>query len=160
MAYCNINQYKAKRLIRIRNIDSIEQVELAFRASAYFAWSSQNPDSQINLLQGSFTSSLHKNNQFNLRKLRQRSKDNIGNPNIPDNDSNLPTGISNEDQTLIPQLVEEDLLTGRTAHHFTNSIKDSGRWGFIKLGHIWQQDGSCLPGSRSHSQWNISIVQR
>jgi len=41
MAYCNINQYKVKRLIRVRNIENLEQTELVFKASAYYAWFSE-----------------------------------------------------------------------------------------------------------------------
>jgi len=37
MAFCNINQYKAKRLVKARNIVNIEQVEQVFKASAFYA---------------------------------------------------------------------------------------------------------------------------
>jgi len=39
MAYCNINQYVAKKLAKIRNIVSCDQVEKNFKSSAYLAWS-------------------------------------------------------------------------------------------------------------------------
>jgi len=110
MAFCNINQYKAKRLIKARNIDNLEQVKLAFRASAYYTWSSQNPDPEINLLKESSTPSLHKSNQYNVRKLHRKRKSNNSNSNFPDNDTNVHTGFSNEDQTLVPQFVVEDTL--------------------------------------------------
>jgi len=38
MAYCNINQYIAKKLVKIRNITSYNQVEKNFKSSAYLAW--------------------------------------------------------------------------------------------------------------------------
>jgi len=39
MAYCNINQFNAKKLLKIRNITSCDQVERNFKSSAYLAWS-------------------------------------------------------------------------------------------------------------------------
>jgi len=40
MAYCNINQYVAKKLAKIRNIVSCDQVKKNFKSSAYLAWNS------------------------------------------------------------------------------------------------------------------------
>jgi len=38
MAFCNVNQFKAKKLIKSKNITTIDQVERTFKSSAYFAW--------------------------------------------------------------------------------------------------------------------------
>jgi len=38
MAYCNINQFNAKKFIKIRNITSPGQIERIFKSSAYLAW--------------------------------------------------------------------------------------------------------------------------
>jgi len=38
MTYCNVNQYFAKKLTKIRNIMSFDQVEKTFKFSAYLAW--------------------------------------------------------------------------------------------------------------------------
>jgi len=111
MAFCNINQYKTKRLIKARNIDSVEQVELTFKATAYYAWNAQDLAPGTNLLKRSSTLSLHKSSQLDLRKLRRRRRSNSGNLNFLGNEGNLHKVISNEDQTLIPQLEAEDILS-------------------------------------------------
>jgi len=38
MAFCNISQFRAKRLIKNKNITSLDQVEKIFKSSAYLAW--------------------------------------------------------------------------------------------------------------------------
>jgi len=40
MAFCNVSQFIAKRLIKKNNISSRDQVERVFRSSAYLAWDS------------------------------------------------------------------------------------------------------------------------
>jgi len=42
MAYCNINQYIAKKLAKTRNIVNCEQVEKNFKSSAYLAWNNMD----------------------------------------------------------------------------------------------------------------------
>jgi len=44
MAYCNvqINQFAAKRLAKVRNIISCDQVENNFKSSAYLAWNEED----------------------------------------------------------------------------------------------------------------------
>jgi len=38
MAYCNVNQFNVKKLAKIRNITSCDQVEKNFKSSAYLTW--------------------------------------------------------------------------------------------------------------------------
>jgi len=38
MAYCNVNQFTAKRLAKVRNITNCDQVDKNFKSSAYLAW--------------------------------------------------------------------------------------------------------------------------
>jgi len=38
MAYCNVNQFTAKRLAKVRNITNCDQIDKNFKLSAYLAW--------------------------------------------------------------------------------------------------------------------------
>jgi len=61
-------------------------------------------------MKGSFTSSLYKRNQNNLRKFRRRRKSNINNSIILENEGNLNASYNTEDQILVSQFKEEDTV--------------------------------------------------
>jgi len=63
MAYCNINQYKAKRLIKIRNISNIEQAEQIFKSSTFSHGTARIWILEMNLTRGLSTPSLYQNKQ-------------------------------------------------------------------------------------------------
>jgi len=42
MAFCNVNQFKVKRLMKDRKITNIKQVERTFKSSAFYAWNSDD----------------------------------------------------------------------------------------------------------------------
>jgi len=60
MAFCNVNQFRAKKLLKTKNIYSIEQVEQTFKSLTFYAWNILNIDSEKNLVRGSSTPSLYK----------------------------------------------------------------------------------------------------
>jgi len=97
MAFCNVKQYKAKRLFKTKNIISIEQVEQTFKSSAYYTWNLKFPESEENSMRGSSTLSLYNNYRHN--KSRRYVDDRRGS-NISDIDQDNIPGM--EDQTIIP----------------------------------------------------------
>jgi len=63
MAYCNINQFKAKKLIKSQNITTMDQVERTFKSSAYYAWNLLGVGSEADSIRGSFIVFLRKSQQ-------------------------------------------------------------------------------------------------
>jgi len=90
MIYCNVNQFIAKKLLKIRNINNINQVEREFKVLAYYSWNGINTEQKTILRKGSSTPSLYKRSKNqNQRKskinhnrlniyVRKRSRDGPG----------------------------------------------------------------------------------
>jgi len=100
MAYCNVNQFTAKRLAKIRNIANCDQVERNFKSSAYLAWNNVELFSEEPRSDGlkSFPFPEKNAERKNRNKNRRKShKDSLS--------STLDTGLPSEvdfDLAMIP----------------------------------------------------------
>jgi len=101
MTFCNVSQFKAKRLLKT----SIEQVEQVFKSSAYFGWNTLNIDTNLNLARRSSTPSIYKSNQDKSRNRYKGAKSRFTN-NIEVTERDSPKEV--KDQTIIPDPVERD----------------------------------------------------
>jgi len=99
MAYCNVNQFRAKKLLRARNIDNIDHIEHEFKASAYYAWNTINIEQEVNPTRGSSTSSMYRGNKGINRRKSSRAHNK---PNTFTNDNDQLVFQEMCDQTIIP----------------------------------------------------------
>jgi len=121
MAYCNINQFKAKKLIKARNITTIDQVERTFKSSAYFAWSLLGIDSEADSVRESSIASLRRGLQGRRRsktisKRNEHCGEKIG--------SSLVLEENVVDQTLVPKspMDQDNYLIGENPEFTANQL--------------------------------------
>jgi len=121
MAYCNINQFKAKKLIKARNITTMDQVERTFKSSAYFAWSLLGVDSEADSVRGSSIASLRRDLQ-DRRRSRINSKRN--DHHSGKNGSSLVLEENVADQTLVPEspMDQDNYLVGENPTFTVNQL--------------------------------------
>jgi len=92
MAYCNVYQFKTKKLLKARNITNILQVEQVFKSSAYYKWNTLNVDSEGNSVKG-FSLSLNKSRQGKSRRKNSGiTSKSINNTNIRNYDMDIDIG--------------------------------------------------------------------
>jgi len=112
MAYCNVNQFLAKRLIKKNNINNRDQVEKVFRSSAYLAWDNIDLMSGIGSSEISSTpSNLLTKSKYRFRQ-GYKSKRN-SNATALEKDRSQVTDII--DKTLIPssEIMDVDMYASQ-----------------------------------------------
>jgi len=109
MAFCNVNQFLAKRLIKNKNLDSIEQVERTFKSSAYLAWNNTDFVSGLGTSEISSTPSNIINKNKNLYRRRFGSKRNINETML---ERERAPSANSIDNTLVPVTQDCDIVQG------------------------------------------------
>jgi len=92
MAFCNINQYLAKRQIKVNKISSLDQIEKTFKSCAYLAWDNVDIISNLGFSENSSTPSVVKSKNKNKNKILSKRK----------TGSNRPFGLSTSENDQIP----------------------------------------------------------
>jgi len=99
MAYCNVSQFIAKKLIKKNNICSVEQVEKHFKSSAYLAWNNIDIFSNIGFSESESTPSVVGGARRSVSGRRSSSNRCMGSTE-PNGDQMLVEEIG--DSTLVP----------------------------------------------------------
>jgi len=117
---CNVSQFK--RLLKTKNIISIDQVEQVFKSSAYYDWNTLNIDIDLNLARGSSTPSIYKSNQDrSCNKYKGTKSRFTSNLEVIKRDSPMEV----EDQTLIPDPVERDTVLEHCVDSAPGAVSDA-----------------------------------
>jgi len=114
MTYCNVNQFNAKKLYKVRNITNCDQIKRNFKSSAYLAWKNTDyfqEDGEGNRHLAPSSSSINIGRNFKRRRKLHRGS------NTSTSDSGQMISDNKIDVTLI-------LSTNRNS---TNDIIDNLR---------------------------------
>jgi len=104
MAFCNVSQFLAKRLIK--NISSLDQVERIFKSSAYLAWDNIDILSGFGASEISSTPSNLTNRAKNLHRRGYGSKRNV---NVTALESDQAHSADFIDNNLVPSADNFDI---------------------------------------------------
>jgi len=122
MAYCNVNQFKAKKLLETRDINNIDQVEQEFKASVFYAWNIINIEQETSLMKGSSIPSLCKSSTGKNRRKSNKTY-NRSNLYIGESDQKVVQEVG--DQTIIPVLGEYNGVIEQSSsihHNFQETV--------------------------------------
>jgi len=101
---------KAKKLIKFKNITTMDQIERTFKSSAYYAWNMLNVDSEVDSVRGSSIVSSSKG-RHSKKRIKNNGKrndhSNIYNGSNQDMEGNMA------DQTLVPSGTREQIKRGK-----------------------------------------------
>jgi len=107
MAYCNINQFNAKKLVKIRNITSPDQVERNFKSSPYLAWN----NIEYTQKNGERSRCLIPSSTLNLERNYKRRRKVHRDSNMSTSDSGQMLSGNKMDFTLIPATNSNSIVT-------------------------------------------------
>jgi len=123
MAFCNVSQFLAKRLIKKKNIIGLDHVERTFKSSAYLAWENIDIVSGFGTSEISSTSSNLTNKAKNLHRRGYRSR---GSADVVIREGDRALSAGCVDNTLVPAADDLD-IDQNVSHDFFSSERKTNK---------------------------------